>query len=63
VPLLRASGWGIPKFRKFGLRAAVYTQGWGLCRKLTPKEIGLYQDPYSDFGRLSLGLVSRRLII
>jgi uncharacterized protein (DUF885 family) len=47
---------GIPKFRKFGLRYTAYTEGWGLYSELTPKEIGLYQDPYSDFGRLSLEL-------
>jgi uncharacterized protein (DUF885 family) len=47
---------GIPKFRKFGLRYTAYTEGWGLYSELTPKEIGFYQDPYSDFGRLSLEL-------
>jgi uncharacterized protein (DUF885 family) len=46
----------LPKFRKFGLRYTAYTEGWGLYSELTPKEIGLYQDPYSDFGRLSLEL-------
>jgi uncharacterized protein (DUF885 family) len=46
----------IPKFRKFGLRYTAYTEGWGLYSELTPKEIGFYQDPYSDFGRLSLEL-------
>jgi uncharacterized protein (DUF885 family) len=47
---------GLPKFRKFGLRFTAYTEGWGLYSELTPKEIGLYEDPYSDFGRLSLEL-------
>jgi uncharacterized protein (DUF885 family) len=47
---------GIPKFRKFGGRFTAYTEGWGLYSELTPKEIGMYQDPYSDFGRLSLEL-------
>jgi uncharacterized protein (DUF885 family) len=47
---------GIPKFRKFGARFTAYTEGWGLYSELTPKEIGMYQDPYSDFGRLSLEL-------
>ncbi len=45
---------GIPKFRRFGARFTAYTEGWGLYSELTPKEIGLYADPYSDFGRLSL---------
>jgi uncharacterized protein (DUF885 family) len=47
---------GLPKFRKFGLGYTAYTEGWGLYNELTPKEIGFYQDPYSDFGRLSLEL-------
>ena len=48
---------GIPKFRKLGARFTAYTEGWGLYSELTPKEIGMYQDPYSDFGRLSLELL------
>jgi uncharacterized protein (DUF885 family) len=47
---------GTPKFRKFSHAYTAYTEGWGLYSELTPKEIGLYQDPYSDFGRLSLEL-------
>lgn len=46
---------GIPMFRKFGGYTA-HTEGWGLYSELIPKEIGLYQDPYSDFGRLSMEL-------
>ena len=46
---------GIPKFRKFG-RYTAYSEGWGLYTELLPKEIGLYQDPYSDFGRLAMEL-------
>jgi len=45
----------VPKFRKFG-RYTAYTEGWGLYSELVPKEIGLYQDPYSDFGRLAMEL-------
>jgi uncharacterized protein (DUF885 family) len=45
----------MPKFRKFG-RYTAYTEGWGLYSELIPKEIGLYQDPYSDFGRLAMEL-------
>ena len=45
----------IPKFRKFGGYTA-HTEGWGLYSEFIPKEIGLYQDPYSDFGRLAMEL-------
>jgi len=46
---------GLPKFRKFGGYTA-HTEGWGLYSEMIPKEIGLYQDPYSDFGRLAMEL-------
>lgn len=42
----------IPNFRRF-LYINAYQEGWGLyCEKLA-KEMGAYQDPYSDFGRLT----------
>ncbi|MDO6639216.1 MULTISPECIES: DUF885 domain-containing protein [unclassified Shewanella] len=46
---------GIPKFRKFGGYTA-YIEGWGLYTEYFPKEMGLYADPYSDFGRLAMEL-------
>jgi len=46
---------GVPKFRKFG-RVTAYTEGWGLYSEFLPKEIGMYSDPYSDFGRLAMEL-------
>lgn len=46
---------GIPMFRKFA-RYTAHTEGWGLYSELIPKEIGLYEDPYSDFGRLAMEL-------
>lgn len=45
----------IPKFRKFGGYTA-YVEGWGLYTELLPKDMGMYQDPYSDFGRLAMEL-------
>ncbi|TMM46318.1 DUF885 domain-containing protein [Colwellia ponticola] len=45
----------MPMFRKFGGYTA-HTEGWGLYSEMIPKEIGLYQDPYSDFGRLAMEL-------
>jgi uncharacterized protein (DUF885 family) len=47
---------GIPKFRKFSSAYTAYIEGWGLYSELTPKEIGMYRDAYSDFGRLALEL-------
>ena len=46
---------GVPKFRKFGHYTA-YSEGWGLYTEFLPKEMGLYSDPYSDFGRLAMEL-------
>lgn len=45
----------VPSFRKYGGYTA-YTEGWGLYSELVPKEIGFYQNPYSDFGRLAMEL-------
>jgi len=45
----------VPKFRKFGGHTA-YIEGWGLYSEYLPKEMGFYDDPYSDFGRLAMEL-------
>jgi len=42
---------GLPTFRKY-LHYTAYTEGWGLYAEHLGKDIGFYQDPYSDFGRL-----------
>ncbi|MUP46181.1 DUF885 domain-containing protein [Gramella sp. BOM4] len=53
----------IPQFRKFSSYPA-YVEGWGLYSEFIPKEIGFYQDPYSDFGRLAMELWrSCRLVV
>jgi len=41
----------IPSFRKYGGYTA-YIEGWGLYSERLGKDVGLYQDPYSDYGRL-----------
>lgn len=42
----------LPNFRRYNYISA-FGEGWGLyCEKLA-KEVGFYQDPYSDFGRLT----------
>ncbi|HBS30994.1 MAG TPA: DUF885 domain-containing protein [Parvularcula sp.] len=42
----------VPKFRtQAGFTS--YVEGWALYSELLAKEMGAYQDPYSDFGRLS----------
>src|SRR6266702_515113 len=41
----------VPTFRKFGHFTA-YSEGWGLYSERLGKDVGFYQDPYSDYGRL-----------
>ena len=43
---------GLPKFRRRGAYSA-YAEGWALYAEELGKEIGFYQDPVSDYGRLN----------
>src|SRR5215469_14929952 len=41
----------VPAFRKFDNYGA-FAEGWGLYAEHLGKDVGFYQDPYSDYGRL-----------
>ncbi len=42
----------LPEFQR-SLYHSAFGEGWGLYSERLGKEMGFYQDPYSDFGRLS----------
>jgi uncharacterized protein (DUF885 family) len=43
---------GLPKFRQHSQNSG-YIEGWALYSEQLGKEVGFYQDPISDYGRLS----------
>jgi uncharacterized protein (DUF885 family) len=43
---------GLPPFRKYNLDLNAYTEGWAFYSERLGKEVGFYQDWYSEYGRL-----------
>ena len=48
----------LPKFRRTAFNSG-YIEGWALYAEQLGKEVGFYQDPVSDWGRLKKRALSR----
>jgi uncharacterized protein (DUF885 family) len=42
----------LPPFRRYNLDLNAFTEGWAFYSERLGKEVGFYQDPTSDYGRL-----------
>jgi uncharacterized protein (DUF885 family) len=50
--MLTQENRSLSDFRR-SLGITVFTEGWGLYAERLGREVGFFQDPYSDFGRLT----------
>tara|TARA_R110002110_G_scaffold415765_3_gene655316 strand:- start:84482 stop:86362 length:1881 start_codon:yes stop_codon:yes gene_type:complete len=46
---------GIPEFQRYANFTA-YAEGWGLYAEELASDMGMYPDPYAEFGRLAMAL-------